>query len=220
MLKSITAAAALSLVLIAPASAATLSGTFDVVVANLTGLNSAESEANLANFNNAVANGDTTTFTYTGDIDFGTFDGTDATTIADWLATGPGAIGGAPDAGVLGQQLSSPNINNGTATSTFFQFTLQGPLGASDFTVVHDDGVALFDDGAFLGGNPGPTSQVTTPVAGFNGGEFSFVYVATNGDPSVLNVDVTPVPLPAAFPLLAGGIGLLGFLTWRRKRAA
>lgn len=29
-----------------------------------------------------------------------------------------------------------------------------------------------------------------------------------------------PVPLPAALPLLAGGLGMLGFLGWRRKRNA
>jgi hypothetical protein len=31
---------------------------------------------------------------------------------------------------------------------------------------------------------------------------------------------VSSVPLPAAFPLFAGGLGLLGLLGWRRKRIA
>lgn len=37
-----------------------------------------------------------------------------------------------------------------------------------------------------------------------------------------LNVELgmAPVPLPAALPLFAGGLGLLGLLGWRRKRAA
>lgn len=30
----------------------------------------------------------------------------------------------------------------------------------------------------------------------------------------------TAVPLPAALPLMAGGLGLLGFMGWRRKKAA
>lgn len=34
------------------------------------------------------------------------------------------------------------------------------------------------------------------------------------------NVSVAPVPLPAAFPLFAGGLGILGLLGWRRKRMA
>lgn len=35
-----------------------------------------------------------------------------------------------------------------------------------------------------------------------------------------LTIDLAPVPLPAAFPLFAGGLGLLGLLGWRRKRMA
>ncbi|MEM1045869.1 MAG: PEP-CTERM sorting domain-containing protein [Pseudomonadota bacterium] len=31
---------------------------------------------------------------------------------------------------------------------------------------------------------------------------------------------VSPVPLPAALPLLAGGLGLIGLMGWRRKRRA
>ncbi|MBG6178679.1 hypothetical protein IWQ55_006525 [Labrenzia sp. EL_208] len=31
---------------------------------------------------------------------------------------------------------------------------------------------------------------------------------------------VTPVPLPAALPVLAGGLGFLGFMGWRRKNTA
>ncbi len=34
------------------------------------------------------------------------------------------------------------------------------------------------------------------------------------------NVSVSAVPLPAALPLFAGGLGLLGLLGWRRKRTA
>ena len=33
-------------------------------------------------------------------------------------------------------------------------------------------------------------------------------------------VTVSPVPIPAALPLFAGGLGLLGLLGWRRKRLA
>ncbi len=35
-----------------------------------------------------------------------------------------------------------------------------------------------------------------------------------------VRLDLTPVPVPAALPLLAGGLGLMGFLGWRRRRKA
>ncbi|WP_306141896.1 hypothetical protein [Roseibium sp. MMSF_3412] len=34
------------------------------------------------------------------------------------------------------------------------------------------------------------------------------------------DIRLTAVPIPAALPLLAGGLGLLGFVGWRRKRSA
>ena len=37
---------------------------------------------------------------------------------------------------------------------------------------------------------------------------------------AAINTGTTVVPLPAALPLFAGGLGLLGLLGWRRKRAA
>lgn len=45
----------------------------------------------------------------------------------------------------------------------------------------------------------------------------SFSSYGTN-TPEYLIAEVTPVPLPAALPLFAGSIGLIGFLGWRRKR--
>jgi hypothetical protein len=36
----------------------------------------------------------------------------------------------------------------------------------------------------------------------------------------ITNIDIAAVPLPAALPLFATGIGGLGMLGWRRKRRA
>ena len=45
--------------------------------------------------------------------------------------------------------------------------------------------------------------------------------VTIEGDFTPVDVGApSPVPLPAALPLFAGGIGLLGLLGWRRKRMA
>lgn len=54
-----------------------------------------------------------------------------------------------------------------------------------------------------------------------------FTSTTTNSDFALafLNVELTqgnipPIPVPAALPLFAGGLGLLGLLGWRRKRQA
>jgi hypothetical protein len=208
------------------ASAATLSGTFDVTVVNVTNLNSAQSQATLANYNAALAGtlGDGNevfnfdTFTYTGALDFETRNG-NATTIAGWLTSKGVTLPADLDATVGGLQQSKSNINDGSATTTFYLFDLVSPLGAADFTVVHDDGIAIFDGGVLVGDRVGPTAVKTTKVTGFDGGDFELLYVATNNDPSILNVDVSPIPLPAGLPLLAVGLGGLVALRRRRDRA-
>jgi len=225
MKNSFLAAAAATIIAMAgSAQAATLSGTFDVTAVNITNVNALQSEATMDNFNTAMLSGVSDAFTYVGSLDFSTKVGA-ATTVASWLATGvANSIGGSVsdlDPTLAGKRLSKRNFfaNPGTATTTFFLFTLTSFLGRSGFTVIHDDGIALFDDGVRRGGFLGPNSVRTTKVSGFNGGEFSILYVATNSNPSILNVDVAPVPLPAALPLLAVGLGGLGLMRLRRKAA-
>jgi len=206
----------------APAGAATLTGTFDVIAYNATGMNSVDSQATMANFNDVTSNAatyTTDTFTWTGSLDFATSDGTDATTVGDWLSTGSGSPSGL-EASFADTQLSSPNINNGSAITTFFLFTLQAVIAAADFTITHDDGVGVYGDGDLIGESVGPNSKKTTYIPGYSGDNLQFLYVATNGDPSILNVEYTPVPVPAALPLMVGGLGLLGFAARRKRKAA
>ena len=201
------------------ASAATLTGTFTVQAANVTNLNSTQSRATLANFNTAFGggfgNGVTDTFTYTGSLNFGTSDGSDATTVQQWLDTGGGAISGL-EAALGNRQLSKPSISTGDATTTFFSFVMNIVNPVTKFDVRHDDGMTIFDDGTLLGGFQNPTAARDTSVLGFDGGEFRIIYVATNGDPSIL--EVSAVPLPAGGLLLLTALG--GFAAVRRKRKA
>lgn len=52
----------------------------------------------------------------------------------------------------------------------------------------------------------------------FNWSNFGTFNVNFSSGTTFAIVSVAPVPLPAALPLLAGGLGLLGLLGWRRKR--
>jgi hypothetical protein len=219
MMKKLISAAALGLLAALPVSAATVTGSFNVKVVNQTGLNFDQSKATIANFNTYYGLGtdgvNKDAFTYTGDMDFGNA----ADTIAAWLDTATGVVSGL-DAVVGALTLSMPNIYAGTATSSFFLFEGVGYFDPADFSILHDDGIAVYDDGVRIGGNDGPTPAITSLVNGFTGGKFSLLYVATNGNPSILNATFTPspVPLPAAGFLLIGAIG--GLAALRRRKTA
>lgn len=219
MMKRLLALATAATLLPAMAAAATLSGTFTVEAVNVSNVNSAQSGATLANFGAAagLAGATSFSFTYTGDLDFRVGGPQDASpySIATWLNTGTGSVSGL-DVAFGDLQLSFPDINAGTATTTFFYFTLNSPLNAGEFSVTHDDGFAIFDDGTERGGVVGPVGETTTSETGFDGGTFSLLYVASNGNPSILEVDAAIVPVPASLPLLALGLGAFGFLR-RRK---
>lgn len=219
------------------AGAATLSGTFDVIAVNVTNLTGAQSRATEANFLSALelagslggafadldSSAEFDVFTYDGAIDFRIGGPQKATySISDWLATGTGSVTGLDP--LLGAaQLSFPSISAGTATTTFFFFSLLVPdldmSRVTGFDVTHDDGVRFFEGVFDIGGVNGPTGERNTTIQGYGGGSLGILYVATNGNPSILEVDTIPaIPLPAGAWLLIGGVGALGAL--RRRKSA
>jgi hypothetical protein len=238
MMKNALLAAALMVAPMAASAAPVLSGTFTVRAVNVTNLTSDQSQATMGNFNAAlaVAQGGPDNFsppnstyvwddfTYTGLIDFNSspVGRNDPYTVEDWLETGTGSFSGLSGALSM-RQLSQSNINNGTAETTFFLFTLVDLLTSGDFTIRHDDGIALREDGTVVFSSVGPNTVRTTPIDGvFQGGELSILYVATNGNPSIFEVSTTAtvVPLPAGGLLLLGGLGALAVAARRRRAAA
>ncbi|NJS37747.1 MAG: VPLPA-CTERM sorting domain-containing protein [Rhodobacteraceae bacterium] len=234
MMKKLLSAAALTVALAIPSTAATLNGKFAVIAINAKNQSTLSSEATAENarfaYDQAVANVDGyefDIFDYSGDLDFSSARISGFTSITSWLATGLNGTVNNLDGAFGGLELSKGNINNGTATTTFFAFILLDTLFRSDFTINHDDGVGVYDlDGVDLattnpdrvGGFVGPNSVRETTVNGFNGGSLGILYVATNSNPSVLKVDVATVPVPAAGFLLIGALG--GLVALRRRKTA
>jgi hypothetical protein len=228
MKKTLLAAVAVSLMTVGGAFATTLNGTFSVSAVNITNVNGTESQATEAAMNAAagMAGAATDTFTYTGDINFETTTSSDSTTVLQWFDSiiAGGVSGIDPVFG--GLKLSKDDINGpngGTATTTFLKFTLTSSqlLTAGNFSGSHDDGLTLFSDGVIFGSNVGPTGKVPFSYESLSTGVFSFLYVATNGNPSVLNINTTasPVPLPASAWMLLAGVGGIAAMR-RRKKAA
>ncbi|MEX2519173.1 MAG: VPLPA-CTERM sorting domain-containing protein [Paracoccaceae bacterium] len=226
-MKFLAAAAVLAAAsIVGSASAATLNssmtttGSFDLKIYNFDAGGSADAaaatEANIAaQAGNLVFSG-----TYTGDLSFFLDTPGGAPTIAEFLATGGGSL-----IGFSGANFNDLILSDGAGssdpvfgTTTFFDFSAE--ITSSLFgTVTHDDGISLLDDGVTVASSAPPTTVLDTDYA-FNGGVFRLIYAAANGDPSVLNVDVQAVPLPATLFLMLGALGGLGVMSRRRRAAA
>ena len=154
----------------------------------------------------------------------GTIDLTDLTLISS-ITNVPGI---APDGSAIlaGATLSAdvygflftapPKGSLGSGSQTDANSGIGNPFGVTDAVVVvphnYASGTALSDSATW--------DSTTLAMLGVTPGTYAYTWgFGAHADSVTLDV-LNPVPVPAALPLFATGLGGLGLLGWRRKRKA
>ena len=66
----------------------------------------------------------------------------------------------------------------------------------------------------------GNVSEALSAILGAGRYTFNYIVTIARGAAFVGNLTVSPVPIPAALPLFAAALGGLGFVGWRKRKAA
>lgn len=150
------------------------------------------------------------------------------------LSAAAGALGNwLGDPGNLNGNWSGPQaipatwaVNSETAIIYEIDAGATGLTGVkADFGV--DNGIFVWLDGVFLGGQMAPGGQVPgelmLSIGNLAAGQHHLQVLREDhgggtGYSVLVEGEVTAIPLPAALPLITGGLGLLGLVGWRRRR--
>lgn len=95
--------------------------------------------------------------------------------------------------------------------------------GFDDLTLTWDGGSTTYGPGALstaVFASLVPGGVVSSFLTVTASGVFPEGFIFGDDQFTVASLTVSSVPVPAALPLLVGGLGILGFAGWRRKNAA
>ncbi len=202
-----------------PASAAFLTGVFDVTV-----WNGAPNGVDSNNVANSLPSGTADAhFTYFGPlnwVDIEPQNTTSAGNLASSFLTLANISGYTSPNGTIADVAAFGNTSlsiAGDGYVTFFKITgtYYGPGG----TITHDDGATLWINGSLRVSSPAETQAVTqgfTNPLGEAPAPFELWYVSANGAPSVLQV--TAVPEPATWAMMILGFFGVGFVAYRNRQ--
>lgn len=147
-----------------------------------------------------------------------TFVGITGTSAGLWPSEAAVVIGSAGSADIYQAAISGPSTTGigPFASAVLSSGSLFGiDIGAPNWLVVAQGYVSnsvLTASSTFVG---------TFASLGLNLGTYIWSWgEGDNVDSFTLNVGVAAVPVPAGLPLLAAGLGALGFAGWRKKRSA
>ena len=110
------------------------------------------------------------------------------------------------------------NVGVATQTPSFIGF----PLGVSagSFSNSFDTTFTSTYNAPFITANGGVAGAEAALFAGLLAGRAYFNIHTTTSPGGEIRGFLNPVPIPAALPLFASGLGLMGLMAWRRKRKA
>ena len=151
-------------------------------------------------------------------------------TIQGFLNTGTGQIVAGSLTTQTGFSLDDLLSASGFGQSTQFIFNVSNIVAANSGSITHDAGISIEVAGTPITPDADRTLATTTAfsiTADLIGESANLFFVATNNLPEVLNspnfsgaASAAETPLPAAAWLFGGGLGGLGMLLRRQRKAA
>lgn len=104
--------------------------------------------------------------------------------------------------------------NSGSTTESGFIIESSG-LNSSDLTLTNSSNGGSSSTITLLTNISSGTSLLFSGTAGAH-----ILSLEALGNPVLYDIRISAVPLPAALPLMGAGMALMGFIGWRRKKAA